>query len=91
MRVRSWAPLGLAALLGAGFAGESVAAGPEYTQVVLPPNYRIDAYELTLAPNMRDVTFSLSRPDAGRPEGDYRVDLFIDGKAAGAKSFSVSK
>lgn len=33
--------------------------------------------------------FSLSRPTNGWPVGDYRVDMFINDKAAGSVKFSV--
>ena len=58
---------------------------------VAPPNYKVDSYEMALKPGMNNVTFSLSAPTAGWPEGEYRVDLFIDGKPAGNVPFRVSK
>jgi hypothetical protein len=54
-----------------------------------PPNYKIDSVELTASENMDVVTFSLSKPNAGWPVGDYRVDLFINGKPAGSAHFKV--
>ncbi len=62
----------------------------EKTQVA-PPNYRIDQTELTGGATMNQVTYSLSKPDAGWPTGKYRVDLFINGRAAGSVPFSVVK
>ncbi len=60
----------------------------EKTQVA-PPNYRIDGTELVKGPLMNQVTFTMSRPNNGWPVGDYRVDLFINDKAAGSVRFSV--
>ena len=58
---------------------------------VAPPNYKIDSSELTISGFMNEVDFNFSKPTAGWPEGDYRVDLFIDGKPAGAVKFKVVK
>jgi len=57
---------------------------------VAPPNYRIDGTELTRGPLINKVTFTISRPTNGWPVGDYRVDLFINDKAAGSVRFSVT-
>jgi hypothetical protein len=45
--------------------------------------------EMTVGRLMNVVTFSLSKPTAGWPAGDYRVELFIDGKAAAVR-FNVA-
>jgi len=58
---------------------------------VAPPNYKIDEKELKVFPMMNEVTYSLSKPNAGWPEGDYRVDLYIDNKPAGNVKFHVAK
>jgi uncharacterized RDD family membrane protein YckC len=58
---------------------------------VAPPNYAIDATEMKVGPLMNIANFNLSRPNAGWPEGDYRVDLFIGGKAAGNVRFKVKQ
>jgi len=58
---------------------------------VAPPNYRIDGTELKVGPLINTVRFSMTKPTAGWPEGDYRVDLFIDGKAATQVKFKVVK
>lgn len=58
---------------------------------VAPPDYKIDEKELKIYPMMNEVTYSLSRPNAGWPEGDYRVDLYIDNKPAGHVKFRVAK
>lgn len=56
-----------------------------------PPNYKIDSSELKVDSFTNAVTFSFSKPNAGWPVGDYRVDLFIDGKAASQAKFKVVK
>ncbi|MGQ0659052.1 MAG: hypothetical protein ACT4NU_13370 [Chromatiales bacterium] len=57
---------------------------------VAPPDYEIDSAELTGGGDSNKVTFSLSRPDAGWPPGEYRVELFIDGQPAGSVRFTVT-
>lgn len=57
---------------------------------VAPPNYRIDSTEMTGGGLMNLVNFSLSKPTAGWPVGDYRVELSISGKPAGTVRFSVA-
>jgi len=58
---------------------------------VAPPNYKIDEKEMKVIPLMDEVTYSLGRPNAGWPEGEYRVDLFIAGKPAQKVRFRVAK
>lgn len=58
---------------------------------VAPPNYKVDSLESTVAKGMTRYDGSLSKPTAGWPEGDYRVDLFIDGKAVKQATFKVVK
>jgi uncharacterized RDD family membrane protein YckC len=55
-----------------------------------PENYKIDSAELTMGPLMNRVDFNFSKPTNGWPEGDYRVDLFIDGKPAAKIPFKVA-
>lgn len=57
---------------------------------VAPPDYEIDRAELTGGGDMNQVTFSLSRPDAGWPAGEYRVELLIGGQPAGSVGFTVT-
>jgi len=56
---------------------------------VAPDNYKIDSVELNVGPNMNKANFSFSKPTAGWPVGDYRVDLFINGKKAKSVPFQV--
>ena len=63
----------------------------EDTGGAAPANYKIDSVTLDTGMLTNVVTFSLSKPTAGWPVGRYRVDLFVDGKAAGAAHFKVSK
>jgi hypothetical protein len=61
----------------------------EDTGGAAPPNYKIDSVELTAGALINVATFSLSNPTAGWPVGAYRVDLSIDGKAAGTAHFKI--
>ena len=58
---------------------------------VAPPNYKIDATEMVVFKNMTRVDYSMTRPNKGWPEGDYRVDMYIDGKKATQVTFKVAK
>ena len=62
----------------------------EKTQVA-PPNYKIDSVELKVGPLINIVDFNFSKPTNGWPEGDYRIDLFINDKATGNVKFKVAK
>jgi uncharacterized RDD family membrane protein YckC len=55
-----------------------------------PANYKIDSSEVTTAKGTNQVTFSFSKPTAGWPVGDYRIDLFVDGKPATQVKFMVA-
>jgi len=57
---------------------------------VAPPNYQIDATELKVGTLMNRVDFSLSKPNAGWPVGDYRVDLSINDKVVQSVKFKIS-
>lgn len=56
---------------------------------VAPPNYQIDATELTVGMIDNRADFSLSKPNAGWPPGDYRVDLSANGKVVNDVRFKV--
>ncbi len=61
----------------------------EDTNGVAPANYKIDSVDFTVGSIANVATFSLSKPNAGWPVGKYRVDLFINGVAAGAVRFKI--
>lgn len=54
-----------------------------------PPNYRIDTVETNVGKASTRYDGSFSKPSAGWPVGDYRVDLSIDGKPATQAAFRV--
>ena len=56
---------------------------------VAPPNYEIDSKELGVGAIDNHVDFSMSKPNAGWPEGDYRVDIQINGKVVQTVKFKV--
>ena len=57
---------------------------------VVPPNYTIDTIETTAAAMKGRADFSLSKPNAGFPVGDYRVDLSINDKVVQSVKFKIS-
>jgi hypothetical protein len=72
-------------------AGDKVTADwiAEKTEAA-PPNYKIDSFTLTLGPDSI-VAFRLSKPDAGWPAGEYRVDLsYNGGSVEHSQRFSVT-
>lgn len=56
---------------------------------IAPPNYQIDSVDLDIGMIENHVNASLSKPDAGWPTGDYRVDLAVDGDVADSVEFTV--
>jgi hypothetical protein len=56
---------------------------------VAPPNYKMDSAEVNVGALANSVDFNMSKPTKGWPPGDYRVDLFIDGKPAGSVKYQV--
>jgi hypothetical protein len=60
---------------------------------VAPPNYKIDAADVKLdkAVSSDESSFSMTKPNAGWPVGDYRVDLAINDKVAASVPFKVAK
>jgi hypothetical protein len=56
---------------------------------VASPNYKMDSVELKIGPLINSVDFNMSKPTKGWPPGDYRIDLFIDGKPAGNVKYQV--
>jgi len=58
---------------------------------VAPPNYKIDSLEMKVGVVTNRADFNFSKPTSGWPEGDYRVDLFIDGKSAANIAFRIAR
>jgi hypothetical protein len=57
---------------------------------VSTPNYEIDSSEAELRKGAEDLAhFSMTRPQKGWPVGNYRFELYLDGKMAGNLPFSV--
>ena len=54
------------------------------------PNYEIDAAEAIAPAADAVVHFALSRPNNGWPQGNYKLDVYIDGKFAVSAPFSVT-
>jgi hypothetical protein len=54
-----------------------------------PANYKIDSSTVA-AEDSDEIAFSLSKPNAGWPVGDYRVDLSIAGQHAKSVHFQVA-
>jgi hypothetical protein len=52
-------------------------------------DYEIDAYEVTVGPPKNLFSTSLSRPKAGWPTGDYRVELYIDDELMETVEFKI--
>ena len=55
-----------------------------------PPNTRIDSAVVVADDDTDFADFELSKPNAGWPVGDYRVDLSIDGSPAGSAHFKIA-
>ncbi|MDB5561858.1 MAG: hypothetical protein JWN11_1276 [Hyphomicrobiales bacterium] len=72
--------------------GTKVAADwiAEKTDVV-PANYKVDSAEIVATSAINEATFSMTKPNAGWPVGDYRVDLSIDGKSAISVKFKIAE
>jgi hypothetical protein len=60
----------------------------EKTQVA-PPNFVIDKAEMKGGGSYDQATFNLSKPNAGWPLGDYRVELYIADKLAQTLHFQI--
>lgn len=56
-----------------------------------PPNYKIQGVESALGAGVAEAEFNMSKPTAGWPPGEYRVDLLVDGKPARQLPFRVVK
>ena len=58
---------------------------------VAAPNYKIDSSQIKIGHLVNRTDFNFSKPNAGWPEGDYRIDLFIDDKLLESVKFRVVK
>ncbi|NLI80399.1 MAG: hypothetical protein GX443_01765 [Deltaproteobacteria bacterium] len=57
---------------------------------VSTPDYEIDSSETELRKEAGDVAhFSIARPQKGWPDGNYRFELYLDGKKAAGLPFAV--
>ena len=56
-----------------------------------PPNYKIDSAVNRVGKDMTQYHGSFSKPNTGWPVGEYRVELFIDGKPVKRATFKVAK
>jgi hypothetical protein len=54
------------------------------------PNYEIDAAEIVINQSEGVAHFSLSRPNNGWPVGNYKLDIYLNGKLSTIASFSIS-
>jgi hypothetical protein len=72
---------------GAKLKGEWIAVRAEGA----PVNFKIDSVVNTVGMGSTQYHGALSKPSAGWPVGEYRVDLFIDGKPVKNASFRVAK
>ena len=64
------------------------------TKNVAPPHYQIEEKEMTMGKDLGSsdewkVNFSLSKPTAGWPLGQYHVDLYVDNKLVKAVKFTI--
>jgi hypothetical protein len=56
---------------------------------VAEPNFKIDDMSLPVVPPMNSGSFSISRPNAGWPVGEYRVDMSMDGVVKDSVKFAI--
>jgi hypothetical protein len=54
-----------------------------------PPDYKIGEATLSILAGMNTGNFSLSKPNAGFPEGTYRVELYINDQLKDTAKFTV--
>ncbi len=56
---------------------------------IAAPNYVIDAAEMVADKSTTRAHFALSRPNRGWPAGNYRLNVYLDGKLAAVKTFKI--
>jgi hypothetical protein len=76
-------------LLRGSKAGDKVTASwiAEKTQVA-PPNYKIDSATFEVSTG-NTLAFSMTKPNAGWPTGDYRVDVTYNGAQELSQHFKI--
>lgn len=55
------------------------------------PNYEIDFAEVLVDQPEAVVHFSLSRPTNGWPTGNYKLDIYLNGKLSASSTFSIGR
>ena len=55
------------------------------------PNYEIDFAEVLVDQSEAVVHFSLSRPTNGWPAGNYKLDIYLNGKLSASSTFSIRR
>ena len=58
---------------------------------VAPPNHKIDEATVLVPEPAAKGIFSLSRPNAGWPQGSYRVEFYADATLIETVKFTISK
>ena len=53
------------------------------------PNYEINAAEVTVNQSEATVHFSVSRPNNGWPVGNYKLDVYLNGRLSTMANFSI--
>lgn len=72
-------------------AGSVVKGSWVSVDAIATPNYEIDFVEKTIQhAGEADLHLALSRPDNGWPTGNYKVEIYIDGKLSAVKTFSIA-
>lgn len=55
------------------------------------PNYEIDFAEVLVDQSEAVVHFSLSRPTNGWPAGNYKLNIYLNGKLSASSTFSIGR
>ncbi len=71
-------------------AGTKVSGAWIAVDAVETPNYEIKRSEASIAgEGDASVHFAITKPTQGWPPGNYRLDLFLDGRPAGSTAFAI--
>lgn len=71
-------------------AGTKVRGSWIAVDAISTPNYEIDAADVTAPAGEARVHFALSQPHAGWPQGNYRLDVYLDGTFVTNVPFSIA-